>query len=260
MAVIQLSIPKSYKELSEKQIRYIAELQVNGFDELKIWHYCFIKFSGIKPISETEDSYVFKLKKKFFTLTVSEMNYFAKKLNWITKTYFGLVPFSFGKYKPCDSLLRDTNFIQYLDAENFYQQFIYTKNEQALFNLAATLYQPGAKYDNKKTEKIANYFKKKLTEAEKIILIMWMMGIKEFFMKKFKFLFVNNSSEEADESVPDMFEIMKNQIRILTAGNIKDEPAILKSPTWSALYELNKKCEEADAMQRNSSPKPLKGM
>lgn len=254
MAEIKLSMPRSYKELNEKQIRYIADMQVAGFAELKIWHHCFVKFTGIRPISDSKDSYVFKgPKKKLFTLTVSEMNYFAKKLKWVTRNFIQFQPFPLGKFKPCDALLRDTNFIQYLDAENFYQEFIYTKNEKALFNLAATLYQPGELYDNKKTNKLANHFAKKLTEAEKIILIMWVMGIKEFFIKKFKFLFVNASVQEGDSSVPDMFEIMKGQIRILTGGNVQDEPAILKSPTWSALYELDKKCQEADQRKKTTN-------
>lgn len=255
MDAINLTTPKNYGEMTEKQIRYVAALKVAGQSEKQIWIKCLIRFSGVKKVIRNDETYTFSLKgiKKPFVVSTSEVNYMAKKMDWLTKRYIGFSPLrKIGKYKACEELLRDTYFIQYLEAENFYQKYLFTKEESALYKLMTVLYQPGRKYNNDLNGKHADYFARKATEAEKLIVLMWFMGVKEYFARKFKYLFPRKS--ESDEDVnpiaPNMHEIMKNQIRMLTGGDVTKESQVLNSPTWSALGELDDKCRDAEELEK----------
>lgn len=252
MSTINLTAPRNYGEMNEKQLRYVAALKVAGFPEKEIWKKCFLRFANIKPTIHIGDTYYFirpKVKGSF-TLTIYEVAFFSKKMNFLTTRYMGIKPLPrIGRYTACESLLRDTNFVQYLEAENHYQAFLFTKNEQYLYKLMGTLYQNGKKYNNNLTAGLAKYFARKASEEEKIIVLMWMIGIKEYFARKFKFLFIRKKgAEEDDGTPPDMYEIMKNQIRMLTKGDVTKEANVLKSPTWSALGELDAKCEELERL------------
>ncbi len=244
---IELTVPRGYSEMNEKQLRYVAALQVSGQSEEKIRTKCFIRFSGIKPIAHNGELYYF-VKPKFkgtFSMMAEEVAYFSKKMDWISKYYIGITPIQkIGRYQAVDRLLRDITFAQYLSIENEYQAFLFTKKEQHLHKLMATLYLKGKKYDDSLTDKKAKRFAR-ASEVEKIATIMWIMGIKEYFKIKFKDLFISFSSGEETDEAPDMLEIVNSQVRALTDGDITKENAVMQSQTWTALKELNNKAKES---------------
>lgn len=252
---INLRAPKSYCEMTEKQVRYVAFLQLKGLAEETIWTKCLVKFTGIKAIGGTSDFYYFAKRqlRGFFKLTIEEFNYFSKKMSFITKSYFGIHPVSkIGKFTPCDELLRDTIFLQYLEAENEYQAFLFNKEEKHLYRLIAILYQNCKKYNNNIIDKRAKYFSRYATEVEKLITLMWMVGIKEYFTCKFNFLFcrVDDGSEEQSTTAPDMYGIIQNQVRMLTDGDITKREKVLSSNTWDALEEMNAKIRDAKELEK----------
>ena len=248
MNKIELTVPRGYAEMNEKQLRYVASLQVSGQSEESMRTKCFIRFAGIKPVAHLGEIYFF-IRPKFkgtFSLKAEEVAYFSKKMDWITKNYIGITPIQkIGRYQAVDRIFRDITFAQYLDAENYYQAFIFTKKEQYLHKLMSTLYQTGKKYDSSLTDKRAKYFARKASETEKIATIMWMMGVKEYFSIKFSYLFSVSSAGGDDQKAPDMFEIISNQVRALTDGDVTKQKAVLASNTWDALKELNEKAKEA---------------
>lgn len=247
MEKIELTVPRGYSEMNEKQLRYVAALQVAGQSEEKLRTKCFIRFAGIKPVSNVGDIHYF-IRPKFkgyFTLRTEEVNYFSKKMDWISKHYIGITPIQkIGRYRAVDRLLRDTTFAQYLEMENFYQAFLFTKEEQYLHKLMATLYLSGKKFDAGLTDKRAKRFTL-ASDVEKIATIMWIMGIKEYFKIKFKDLFVSAGTDGETDEAPDMLEIVNSQVRALTDGDITKETAVMKSETWAALKELDNKAKES---------------
>jgi len=252
MNTINLTAPRKYAEMTENQVRYIATLQVSGTPEENIWTKCFIRFTGIKPIVQVKDKYFFVKKglKGFFTLTVEEVTYFSKKMDFLTRHYVGFKPFHrVGRYVPCMPLFENVRFLQYLEAENYYQAYIFTKDEKHLHLLMATLYgRKGEKYDNHRTERRARYFKKR-SAVEKMSTVMWIIGVKEYFSRKFSDLF--DSAESGDSSTPpDMYEIIQNQIRILNNGDVTKREKVLNSLTWDALHEMNAKIKESKELAK----------
>lgn len=253
MSTINLTAPQNYGEMTEKQIRYVAALQLHGMPDKDIWRKCLIKFSGIKPIGGTSLRYYFVKKgyKGYFSLKLEEINYFSNKLDFLTRNYVGITPVKIGKYKPCDNQLCDTVFMQYLEAENYYQAYIFTQDAGHLFKLMATLYQDGAKYDNNIVAKRAKYFSRHASEVKKLIVVMWMIGVKEFLTLKFNTLFEKPKDDEMGESkAPDMYAIIQNQVRMLTEGDITKRDQVLRSNTWDALDEMNAKQREAKEMEK----------
>lgn len=244
---VELTVPRSYAELSTKQVKYIARLQLSGETAENICTKCFIRFSSIRPVARVGEINFF-LKKKvkgFFSMTTEEVAYFSKKMDWVNKNYVGIQPMNSGRYKPCDKVMRDTNFIQYIEAENYYQAYLHKKDDQYLYKLMAVLFQPGNKYNNLKVSKLSKYFKYR-PQIEKHITLMWMVGIKTYFARKYKFLFsrISGDGQDEEETLPDMAEIINNQLRILTEGDITKRKLVLSSNTVDALSELNEKCRE----------------
>ena len=260
METINLTVPRNYSEMTEKQIRYVAALQIFGSSEEDIRTKCFIRFSGIRPLFLHKEKYWFKKKglKKPFAMSVGEVHAFSKNMDWLTKRYVGISPCAkIGKYAPCDKLFRDITFLQYLDAENYYQAFLFKKEEKYLDKLIGTLYQPGKDYSNSLTEERAKYFARKASDEERLICLMWMIGVKEHFSRKFRFLFKRMDADEDEEptTAPDMYGIMQAQIRVLTEGDITKREKVLQSLTWDALHELNEKIREAEELKKKKNMK-----
>lgn len=251
---VSLTVPRNYSEMTEKQVRYVAALNMYGMSEKDIWRRCFIKFSGIKPIGGYGHKYIFAKKglKGFFYWNIEEMNYFVKKMSWLTSDYRGICPPKIHGLQACEELMRDTKMLQYIDAENHYQAYIFTKDKNELLQLAATLYQPGAKYSHKTTVRIARKLRKKQTEQ--FIAFIWMLGIKQEFAKKWPSLFPKGKSNEFEDPdfdpiPPDMERIIRNQLRMLTVGDVTKETKVLASLTHSALDELNQQCFEYEKLK-----------
>ena len=59
MSTINLTAPRNYGEMNEKQLRYVAALKVAGFPEKEIWKKCFLRFANIKPTIHIGDTYYF---------------------------------------------------------------------------------------------------------------------------------------------------------------------------------------------------------
>ena len=253
-ASISLTVPQHYGEMSEKQLRYVAALKIHGMVERDIWIRSFIKFAGIKPIIGYGDKYLFAKKgfKGLFTWQMEEMNYFVNKMKWITRDYKGIRPPKISKLQACDELMCDTRFIQYIDAENHYQAFIFTQDANELLFLAATLYQQGATYSKSNIKKVAQKLKRRKTEQ--FIALFWMLGIKQEFAKKWPYLFPASSQQEDEDNefdavVPDMERIIRNQLRMLTKGDVTKETQVLGTLTHSALDELNQQCFEYEKLK-----------
>lgn len=251
---IELTVPRNYSEMTDKQVRYVAALNMHGMSEKDIWRRCFIKFSGIKPIVGYADKYIFAKKglKGLIYWNIDEMNYFVNKMSWLTSDYRGIRPPKILGLQACEELMRDTKLLQYIDAENHYQAYIFTKDTSELVQLAATLYQPGAKYSHKTTVRIALKLHKK--EKEQFIAFIWMLGIKQEFAKKWPSLFPKGKSNEFEDPdfdpiPPDMERIIRNQLRMLSKGDVTKETQVLGSLTHSALDELNQQCFEYEKLK-----------
>lgn len=129
--------------------------------------------------------------------------------------------------------LHEVSFKTYLMIENYYQGFVATKNVAALKQIERLLY-PGVS----QPEEIGT--------VRAINICKWLIGLKALFARQFRNLFRQSSGGER----PNMMELMNNQIRILTGGDVTKEDKIMSIDCWRALTELDYKSKEADEIRR----------
>lgn len=244
---IDLKAPRSYSEMTEKQIRFVASLMLFGMEEESIWVRSLIRFTGLKQKGLKDDRYYFKVKgsKSVISLSFDDINAFSKTLKFITSSYLGMQPIQIRGFEAMDSRWENMTFLQYLEAENFYQAYVHTKDEQFLNKLIATLYlKKGKKFDNNDTEKRAKRLSR-FNKVTKMCVMMWAMGVKEFLPHKFPELFAPVLNAPSVAGAPDMYAIIQNQVRMLTDGDITKREKVLEALAWDALDELNAQVKEA---------------
>lgn len=243
---INLTAPVSYEQLTERQLRFVASLVLFGMEEEAIWTRCFVKFTGISPMGEKDDRYFFKMKgiKGLFSIPMEAATEFIRTMSFLTRNHIGIRPI--GKLcglVPAQSRWEDVTFLQYLDAENFYQAYLHTKDSSYLNKLIATLYKKkGEPYDNEHSKARLRMISR-LSNVEKTCCLLWVMGIKEFFSRKWPDLFAPSLTGGSD--APDMYSIIQNQMRVLTDGDITKREQVLNALAWDALDELNAQVVEA---------------
>lgn len=249
---IDLQAPRSYAEMTEKQVRFVASLMLFGIDEKSICVRSFIRFSGLKLKGMTEDHYFFKIKstKIQIHLTFDEINEFSNRFKFLSSNFIGINPVKIRGFVALDPKWENMTFLQYLEAENFYQAYVHTKDEQFLNKLIATIFlKKGTKYDNNRTEKRA----KRLSRCDKVTkmcVMMWAMGVKEYFTQKFPDLFAPVLSAQKSSSSPDMYAIIQNQVRMLSDGDITKREKVLEALAWDALDELNAQVKEVRTIKQ----------
>lgn len=250
--IIELKAPANYSEMTLQQIRYVATLQLAGLSQEAIWTKCFFKFTGLKIIDTIDESCIIKWHKEIADVNTEDINELIQKLSWITSKYIGIVPPpSIGNLQPCQPLFENLKFESYLEAENELQAYIFTQKDIHLVNLIAILYNSKYAHLHQLEEKKKRL--KRCTQVDKMIVFMWVLGVKEFFTRKFKLLFApDGSTTNGEPQAPDMYEMMQNQIRALTGGDITKREAVLQSLTWDALEELNNKIRESKEISKSS--------
>lgn len=131
--------------------------------------------------------------------------------------------------------LHGVKFSDYIALENYYQGFIVSKDSAILPRIADILY-PGDAFSS-------------LSPTEALNVINWMIQIKANFSGSFPNFFRPVSDDSHGEQMSQL-EIMNNEIRALTGGDLTKEADILASDCWRALTELDFKAKEAEEFNR----------
>lgn len=246
MDKIEISFPRNWGELSEKQLLTISEmLLMTGKSEEYIQIWAFKYLSGLK-ILEAAGPGIFqcRLKGRKFFLESWQINYHRKKLAWITGQPIGVKPLSKLKgWYPVSETLEGYPFRLYLAAENYYQAYLYTEDGFYLRCLVSVLYSAKTAWNDNETAKNQNKFKR-CSPAELFAVFLWYNSIKQILADKFPYLFAPSAPTE--NTTPDMRSHINNMLRVLTACDVTKMDAVLDTDTWYALYELNEKAREVE--------------
>ncbi len=126
-------------------------------------------------------------------------------------------------------------FSSYLSAENYYQGYLATQQEEAVDAIGALLY-PGIGTP--------------LTPAERFVVILWASSLKAEYTRLFPNLF--SSDPDTFATPPEQREVMNAQIRALTGGDVTKTADVLSADTLTALTELDAKAREAKELKKRS--------
>ncbi len=234
MQTIDFSIPRSWSELSDKQLRYVFFLIAEGYDSDAIKTFCLLRWSKAKVIGRQPDgSYLLKKDKALFEVTPLMLAELLPHLDWLTSlpTY----PVRLSKIKRHNAIsanFSEVPFETYIVVDNLYQGYLATQSDDLLDELAAVLY--GKRL--------------KLNSAERVNIFYWIASLKDFFARRYPDFLqpvagIDNGNLLGN-SHPSVEEAMNAQIRALTKGDVTKEKEILALDTWRALTELNAQARE----------------
>lgn len=175
-----------------------------------------------------------------FLLSREEMAWMIEQLDWLETP--GIIPVrlqeltskGWERVTALSADMHGVKFSTYLIAENCFQGVLMSRSDDAVQQLAATLY-PG--------------LERTLEAWEQLMVLQWWAQVKGMFADLFPHFFKPGGDGEGD--TPDMRTIMDNQIRALTGGDITKEAEVLAMDTWRALTELNAKAKEAEDFKKS---------
>ena len=232
---INLIVAERWQDLSDKQLRYAYQLIADEFNSDELKTLCLLKWSNLKVIGRQDNgSFLLKKGNILFELTPLTLAELLPHLDWLGS--LPTTPVRLSKINRCNALPADFSevpFEKFIMADNLYQGYLATQNDDLLDELASVLY--GKAIHLKPYEKISVFY--------------WMASLKEFFSHKFTDFFQPVSAEGADGNLlgspsASVEEAMNAQIRALTKGDITKEAEILSLDTWRALTELNAQAKE----------------
>lgn len=253
--VLQLSCPRSWKEMTQEQLRYALHVIGCGmYSSVEGRTLMLLRFTGIEVMKKSIGGWACavpvakekgKPKRHFFFLQAWQVQDMIKQLEYVDSyEAFDVRLESIGGFKAVDALLHRVVFQDYLNMEKYYQGYLATKEEKYALGLARLLYpEPTPTLSPARGgEKIVS-----IDDAELTNCVMWFSYVKKQFSKFFRHFF--KPAPEGGKTV-NWLEQMNAQIRALTDGDITKERTVLDADCWRALTELDAKAHEAEEFQR----------
>lgn len=224
---INITVPTSWPELNQKQLRYAYFLLSSGqYEPDQIKALCLIRWGKLN-------------REQLEVLKPEQIAAFLPMMDWLvtipaTPVRLDEIQGHEAKY---NAKMHGLEFENYLIIEAQYQGYLYRKDIAFLNAIASILY--GADLH--------------LTPVEAYSVFVWVASVKQLFASRFSSFFVPSavSQEETDRSIHErIIKSRDTQIRALTKGDITKEAEIMKMDVWRALTELDAQAEEYNELKR----------
>lgn len=242
---ISFSAPTSWKQLSQEQLRYVFTVMSLYDNPVEVKTLLFIRLCGIHVIKRDRFGWQCFIrttwwgKRRFFTLHTWQVEDLTVQFGFIDQTeqidnrldvVDGL--------RAVDIRLHGVRFLDYLNAEKYYQAYMTSRNDEMLRKLALILYR---KKNGLQAKRI------RMDGGELLGTLLWFSGIKHVFSIAFPNFFRKLDPEQAAEF--DFMRSFNAQVRALTDGDVTKESQIFNTDCWRALTELDQKAREAKELK-----------
>lgn len=233
---IDISLPESWSDLTQEELAEIYRLKASSLPGILTSVRVFLYLSGLKVLYSLDGDFVCEVMlddgstRKLLVKPI-DITGALRKLKFIYEPGDQAVRLeSLHGHAAVDAELHGVCFGDYIFIENCYQGFISSQSVKTLIPIARKLY-PGLEVDS-------------LSVPEQINVLNWLVQLKTVFSLAFPHFFRPvDKTGEGDSMSP--LDIMNNEIRILTGGDVTKERDILASDCWRALTELDFKAKEA---------------
>lgn len=231
---VNFTFPEGWQALSDSQLQYIYDLIAADFNVFEIKTLCLLRWNKASVIGKNNNgSYLLKCQGTFFELDPIKLAEILENFAWVGEMPgVPIRPEKMDRCKAIHAAFQGVPFETFIVCDNYFQGYMQTKDQTLLDEIGKTCY-PGIK---------------SLKQWQRIAVLYWIIGLKDFFSRKFPDFFVparNNQGGNLLGPTPASVEAAMNaQIRALTKGDITKEAEVLGMDTWRALTELDALAKE----------------
>lgn len=242
MDTLNLTVPTSWAELTQEQLRQIYVLMVRYVSRQDIWLKAaaasVFRWNGLKIVSPYGSNWLIRIESKEYIIDTQEFAQVCRTLEWLKDIPADPVRLDVidGAKAMSPDPTYDLTLEQWLACENLYQGYQYTQDPVHLRSMAAMLY---------RKDDIC------LTPSEEISIFYWWSSVKQMVSAMFPHFF-KPAPVKADD-IPDADTVRRSvdaQIRALTKGDISKEEQILSMAAIRALTELDAQAREYEELNR----------
>lgn len=230
---LNLTIPKDWQELSDKQLRHVYRLLAGNYSLPQIKTLCLMKWAGLDVLRREGSVYIVKHRGETYPLTALQITEATTCIKWLDGVPGYPVRLSrIGFHRPVRADFQDVSFGDFLVLDNLYQGYLQTKRADLLAEMAQIMY---------RAKKIS------LDREEEICIFYWFASVKQMFAGMFRHFLKPVSTDEGLGGAPSfqqLQESMNAQLRALTGGDITKEKQVLEMDCWRALTELDAKAKD----------------
>jgi len=252
--VVNITVPKSWADLSQDQLRFLLQTMVDvqqanrnvGFRSVEdyaaqssaqVATLCLLKWSGLRVICPYADGWLMAHDDKEFKITTETMAAAITHLAWVRNlpgepVRLDVVDGANGV--PAD-ISSDFTFDNWLSCEALWQAYQISPDENMLRQMAEILYhKDGINPD----------------PAETLGIFYWWAAVKTMVSEMFPYFFKPSADEAESTSADSIRRCMDAQIRALTKGDITKESTVLAMEAIRALTELDAQAREYDELNK----------
>ena len=239
---LNFELPKSWNDFTQEQLRYVFFLMAT-FPQITAQAYLFFRLLNIKVHCKSSYGWVCSVRlnwhqKVRFFMQEWEVQFWQKHLNWLYSPTADTPHLKFiDHHHAVSGTLHGVSFEDYLKCENYYQGYLYSKNEDALRFMGYVLYPD----HRKRWQRMLR--PQKFKDYELFSIFLWWSSVKQVFSQNFPDFF-QRIDPATEGEIPNMMAVMNAQIRALSGGDITKEHEVLNMDCWRALTELNEKARE----------------
>jgi hypothetical protein len=235
---INLTIPKSWQELPDKELRFVFRLLNGSFTLTQVKTRCLMRWAGMKVVRQDGALFIMRYRKQVFPISALQITEAISNLEWLGD--FPVYPVRLSRicfHRAVNADLQNVSFEDFLTLDNLYQGYLQTQKENLLHDMALILYQ-------------ARFIR--LSKEEATSIFYWFTSVKRYFASLFThFLGIApTGGENAALSYKQLQDNVNTQIRALTGGDITKERDVLRMDCWRALTELDAKAKDYDELQK----------
>lgn len=244
---IDVRMPTKWPELSDEELRLVFRaIDIYTDPKDNVPFHVFRCLSGMRVERQQDGRFLCSFgnskKKLRCWVTPEQLGEHLECLSFLSEP--GDVPvrlnrIGFGQkksYQGVNPQLHNVSFLDYVKLENLYQGFLRTKDVSDILKMAAILY-PGFRPQ-----------KDRISAYEGLSIIQWLVQVKGMFAKAFPNFF--KPAMSVHDGAQSMVEVMNNEIRALTNGDVSKEAEIFDVDCWRCLTELDFKAREAEEFNR----------
>ncbi len=236
--IINLTFPKSWSELTDKQLLFLFTLLADGYPATDIKVKCLLKWTGTKVIGCIEGKHLLRYRKQEFMVSAQQLAEAITMIEWLDE--LPQHPVRIERFRRHRALAADFDgvpFEKFLYCDNLYQGYLQTQDETLLDLMGNVLY-------DCKVKAFPSPFR--------IALFYWFASLKQYFARTFPHFLQPTANADTNllGSSIQPREAMNAQIRALTKGDATKEKDVLALDTWRALTELDAQAKEYEELNK----------